>query len=522
MTAEESSADEKMPPNEADSAATNAAATKMDPETEPLNAGAMADPKVKFIGESETVDVEKGGQSGDDGIKPALTKAELMKYATDPFWVKLRWFLFILFWFCWTAMLVASVVIIIMAPKCPSPAPKNWWQKRPFYQISVKSFKDSDSDGNGDLNGVLEKADYLANTVGVGSIGLSPIMKDSDYQNVDESLGTLEDFKNLVAGMHEHEIKVILELPSENSVEQTNALADTLTFWLDLGVDGFRVSGMSAGYGVDGPQGYDLEQTLALLKEMRTVLDTEDLVDPGIKILMTDVDSPSDISAFYGENVTDQVGSLSQMPMRDTFLPDALTADNLKNNINEYLDSLPNDAWPSFSLGKNPESRIASRIEPKYINALNMLLMMLPGTPITLFGDERGIKNGALLKWDDSDEYENSKIRVYQEVSSLRESETLLFGSTEIRVDGDVLIIARVKKGNPGYILLSNFGDIEKTVNVKTEVNEIPGIPNMAERGILTLSDPQTEEVPVGTSTDMAEIPMPPGASYLITFVPNF
>ena len=91
MTAEESSTDEKMPPNEAESAATNAAAPKMDPETEPLNAGAMADPKVKFTGESETVDVEKGGQSGDDGIKPALTKAELMKYATDPFWVKLRW-----------------------------------------------------------------------------------------------------------------------------------------------------------------------------------------------------------------------------------------------------------------------------------------------------------------------------------------------------------------------------------------------------------------------------------------------
>jgi len=518
MTAEESSADEKMPPNEADSAATNAAATKMDPETEPLNAGAMADPKVKFTGESETVDVEKGGQSGDDGIKPALTKAELMKYATDPFWVKLRWVLFMLFWFCWTAMLVASIVIIIQAPKCPSPAPKNWWQKRPFYQISVKSFKDSNSDGNGDLNGVLEKADYLANTVGVGSIGLSPIMKDGDYQNVDESLGTLEDFKKLVAGMHEHEIKVILELPSENSVEQTNALADTLRFWLDLGVDGFRVSGMPAGYGVDGPQAYDLEQTLELLKEMRTVLDNE---DPDIKILMTDVNSASDITAFYGENVTDQVGILSQMPMRDTFLPDALTADNLKNNINEYLDSLPDDAWPNFSLGKNPESRIASRIDEKYINALNMLLMMLPGTPITLFGDEGGIKDGALIKWDDHEPCMN-KIGVYQEVSSLRESETLLFGSKEIRVDGDVFIIARVKKGNPGYILLSNFGDIEKTVNVKTEVNEIPGIPNMAERGILTLSDPQTEDVAVGASIEMAEISVPPGASYLITFVPNF
>ena len=90
MTAKESS-DEKMPPNEAESAVSNAAATKMDPETEPLNAGATADPKVKFIGGSETVDVEKGGLSGDDGVKPALTKAELMKYAADPFWVRLRW-----------------------------------------------------------------------------------------------------------------------------------------------------------------------------------------------------------------------------------------------------------------------------------------------------------------------------------------------------------------------------------------------------------------------------------------------
>ena len=90
MTTEESS-DEKMPPNEAESAASNAAATKMDPETEPLNAGATADPKVKFTGGTETVDVENGGLPAEDGIKPALTKAELMKYASDPFWVKMRW-----------------------------------------------------------------------------------------------------------------------------------------------------------------------------------------------------------------------------------------------------------------------------------------------------------------------------------------------------------------------------------------------------------------------------------------------
>ena len=89
MTAEESStADEKMPPNEAEVAAATAA-SKMDPETEPLNAG--GDPKVKFIGGAESVDVEKGGVKADkDEVKGALTKAELMKYATDKKWVTTR------------------------------------------------------------------------------------------------------------------------------------------------------------------------------------------------------------------------------------------------------------------------------------------------------------------------------------------------------------------------------------------------------------------------------------------------
>ena len=98
-------------------------------------------------------------------------------------------------------MLVVSVVIIIMAPKCPSPAPKSWWQKRPFYQIQVEAFKDSNGDTKGDLNGILEKADYLENEVGVGSIGLSPIFKSNDNKDIDETLGTLADFQNLLDGI---------------------------------------------------------------------------------------------------------------------------------------------------------------------------------------------------------------------------------------------------------------------------------------------------------------------------------
>lgn len=222
MSAEaEKVSDENMPPNEADPPAAAATAAKiLDPETEPLNAA--PDPKVKFVGGK--VDVESGAAATE--FQPALTKSELMKYATDPFWVKLRWILFILFWVAWVAMLVISVVIIVMAPKCPSPTPKQWWQKAPVYEVYVKSFKDSDGNGIGDLKGVESKLDYLSN-LGVGSVWLSPIYKSpmrdhgydvSDYKAIDESLGSMDDFKSLVAAMHDKDLKLIMDfIPNHSS-----------------------------------------------------------------------------------------------------------------------------------------------------------------------------------------------------------------------------------------------------------------------------------------------------------------
>jgi len=517
MTAEESS-DEKMPPNEAESAASNAAATKMDPETEPLNAGATADPKVKFTGGTETVDVEYGGLPADDGIKPALTKAELMKYASDPFWVRMRWILFVLFWIGWTAMLVTSIVIIIMAPKCPSPAPKSWWQKRPFYQIRVNSFHDSDGDGTGDLPGILEKVDYLDNKLGVGSVGLSPIFKSQDdYKTVNADFGTAEDFKKLVDGLHDREIKVVLDLFPEHTATQAGELKNTMKFWLSQGVDGFRVN--SVGY-----QNYDADQTLVLLQEFRNLLDEAE-ENEGSNILITNVEDSQSVDSFYGVNITDHVGSLSQMPVPPpNVLPKALTAENLKNYIEEYTGSLPADAWPNFSLGKHGVSRVATRTKPDLASTLNLLLMLLPGTPITYYGEEIGMVDGNVedswMQWTNLESEENTKEKdltsLYLEGTSLRESETILFGSTNITVVGDVFILARVKKGNPGYIFISNFGDNDSTVKVK-EME----IKNMAEKGILTLSIPQST-LEVGDTVAMEAIEMPPHTTFLVTFVPNF
>merc|ERR1719188_2479077 len=123
-------------------------------EASQLTAG---EPNVKITTNETKIDIENEKEAFQ-----GLTKEELMKYANDPFWVRLRWILFILFWIIWVAMLAASIVIIIYAPKCPSPEPKEWWQKNAMYKVDVKNFGE-----DGTLNGLKDNLDLLVES-GVG------------------------------------------------------------------------------------------------------------------------------------------------------------------------------------------------------------------------------------------------------------------------------------------------------------------------------------------------------------------
>ena len=103
---------------------------------------------------------------------------------------------------------------------------------RTYYELFVYSFYDSDGDGIGDLQGILEKLDYLNDgddttdtDLGINGIWLMPVMPSTtyhkydttDYENIDPQYGTLETFQELLSACHDRGIRVILDLAMNHS-----------------------------------------------------------------------------------------------------------------------------------------------------------------------------------------------------------------------------------------------------------------------------------------------------------------
>ena len=105
---------------------------------------------------------------------------------------------------------------------------KKWWQKAVVYQIYCKSFFDSNGDGIGDLQGVLSKLPILKE-LGIDCIWFNPIYKSpqvdngydiSDYQDIDPSFGTLDDFKKVLDTAHSMGIRVVMDLVLNHTSDQ--------------------------------------------------------------------------------------------------------------------------------------------------------------------------------------------------------------------------------------------------------------------------------------------------------------
>ena len=119
----------------------------------------------------------------------------------------------------------ASAALTVSADRTTDP---DWWKTAVFYQIYPRSFSDSNGDGEGDLNGIRERLDYLQ-ALGVDALWLSPFfvspMADGGYDvadptDVDPRFGTLDDFDAMVAAAHERGIKVTVDLVPNHFSDQ--------------------------------------------------------------------------------------------------------------------------------------------------------------------------------------------------------------------------------------------------------------------------------------------------------------
>ena len=112
-----------------------------------------------------------------------------------------------------------------------------WWEKSIVYQIYPKSFYDSNQDGIGDLQGVIQKLDYL-HELGIDVIWLSPVytspMDDngydiSDYQGIAEEFGTMEEMEQLIAEAGRRGMKLIMDLVVNHTSDEHPWFAESKT-----------------------------------------------------------------------------------------------------------------------------------------------------------------------------------------------------------------------------------------------------------------------------------------------------
>lgn len=103
-----------------------------------------------------------------------------------------------------------------------------WYKDAVFYQIYPRSFCDSNGDGIGDIKGIISKLDYLKD-LGVNAVWLSPVYKSpncdngydiSDYRDINPEFGTIDDFKDMLKGMHERGIRLVMDLVVNHSSDE--------------------------------------------------------------------------------------------------------------------------------------------------------------------------------------------------------------------------------------------------------------------------------------------------------------
>ncbi|KAM5318049.1 amino acid transporter heavy chain SLC3A1 [Glossophaga mutica] len=528
----------------------------------------------------------------------------------------------VLFWFTVASMLAltgATIAIIIISPKC-----LDWWQAGPMYQIYPRSFKDSNKDGNGDLKGIQDKLDYIK-TLNIKTVWITSFYKSSlkdfrhgieDFREIDPIFGTMKDFENLLAAIHDKGLKLIIDfIPNhtsdkhawfqlsrnrtgkytdyyiwhncsrENGIttppnnwlsvygnsswhfdevrnqcyfhqftkEQPDLnfhnpdvqeeIKEIIQFWLTKGVDGFSFEAvkflLEAKHLRDEAQvnKTQIPDTVTHYSELyhdftTTQVGMHDIVrsfrqtmdqystEPGrYRFMGTEAyrDSIDSTMMYYGLPFVQE----ADFPFNDYLTRlDSPSGNSVFETITSWMKRMPEGKWPNWMTGGPDRARLTSRLGKEYVNTMNMLVLTLPGTPITYYGEEIGMGNilapnlnesydvttllsKSPMQWDNSSnagfsegsrswlptgtDYNTvnvdvqktqprSALTLYQELSFLRANELLLSRGwfCYLGTSGHFVVYTREMDGMDRILLVVlNFGESSQ-LNLKDMISSIP------------------------------------------------
>ncbi|XP_042189185.1 4F2 cell-surface antigen heavy chain isoform X4 [Callorhinchus milii] len=228
----------------------DAASPETKPETEAESLEAKAKPEDRW----------HSAQSLNASLGSTLSRVELM-VASGSDWVWARRLMASLFWLSWISLVSGALLVIVRSPECNPPPRLHWWYDGPMYQITPRSFQDSDGDGNGDLSGIKHQLHHIK-MLHMRAIIIGPIHQykpddrnKTNLKSIDMIYGNIQNFRYLIKSANTRGLKVLIDLTPNplgtklnkwfnttfDFEEQNKILAD-FQFWLRTGVDGIFIS----------------------------------------------------------------------------------------------------------------------------------------------------------------------------------------------------------------------------------------------------------------------------------------
>ncbi|SDC32794.1 alpha-glucosidase [Pelagirhabdus alkalitolerans] len=450
---------------------------------------------------------------------------------------------------------------------------QKWWKEAVAYQVYPRSFKDSSGDGIGDINGVIEKLDYLKD-LGIDVIWMSPIYQSpnddngydiSDYKDIMPDFGTMEDFDRLLEETHNRGMKLIMDLvinhtsdehewfiesrsskdnpyrdyyiwhPGKDGKEPNNwesifngsawqydektgeyylhvfskkqpdlnwenpdvrrDLYDMVNWWLDKGIDGFRVDAISHIKKRDGfpdmpnpnnedyVESFDGHMNQEGIGEFLTEFANETIKNYDVMTVgEANGVTVDDAEEWVGEEggYFDMVFQFDHLDLWGSSLDGGIDLNALKKALTKWQKGLEGKGWNALFLENHDQPRSVStwgndaELRKTSAKALGTLYFFMQGTPFIYQGQEIGMTN---VRYDSIDDYNDvaTKNMYHKEINKGKSHDQVMKIIWKNSRDNSRTPMqwtsepqAGFTTGNPWLMVNSNYPDI----NVEQNLND--------------------------------------------------